>query len=56
MPVILSEPEEWDAWLSAPWAKASRLQRPFPAERMTVVATGGKQDSGEVGAIHQLLL
>jgi putative SOS response-associated peptidase YedK len=30
MPVILTEPEEWETWLTAPWPIASQLQRPLP--------------------------
>ena len=30
MPVILTTPEEWEAWLSAPWAEAAELQCPLP--------------------------
>lgn len=29
MPVILTEPDEWKAWMSAPWAEAKSLQRPL---------------------------
>jgi putative SOS response-associated peptidase YedK len=29
MPVILTDPAEWKAWLTAPWADAARLQRPL---------------------------
>ena len=30
MPVILMERDEWETWLSAPWAEAAELQRPLP--------------------------
>ena len=29
MPVILTTPDEWDTWLSAPWSEAADLQRPL---------------------------
>ncbi|HQU69329.1 MAG TPA: SOS response-associated peptidase family protein [Albidovulum sp.] len=29
MPVILTEPEDWETWLTAPWTAAARLQRPL---------------------------
>lgn len=41
MPVILTEPDEWEAWLSAPWVEAKGLQRPLPNGTLTVVARGG---------------
>jgi putative SOS response-associated peptidase YedK len=37
MPVILTEPEEFDIWLSAPPEIALQLQRPLPADRGLVV-------------------
>ena len=30
MPVILTEPDEWHAWLTAPAEEALQLQRPLP--------------------------
>jgi len=30
MPVILTDPVEWETWLTAPWAEARALQRPLP--------------------------
>ena len=44
MPVILTE-ETWDKWLTADAATALRLQRPFPAVRMWIVASGKRQDA-----------
>lgn len=29
MPVILTDPDDWQAWLTAPWAEARSLQRPL---------------------------
>ena len=44
MPVILTEPQEWDAWLSAQWAEAKALQRPLPDGSLRIVAQGSRQD------------
>jgi len=38
-PVIL-EPHQWQTWLTAPLASLYQFDRPFPAERMAVEATG----------------
>lgn len=37
MPVILTDPAEWEAWLSEPWPEASRLQRPLPDETLKII-------------------
>jgi putative SOS response-associated peptidase YedK len=44
MPVILTEPREFEAWLTAPVGDALRLQRSFPNDRLKIVATGLKAD------------
>ena len=40
MPVILTEPDELEAWMTAPWAVAKELQRPLSDGLLTVVARG----------------
>jgi putative SOS response-associated peptidase YedK len=47
MPVVLTEPDEVEAWLEAPWNEAARLQRPLPDGVLQIVARGQRQD-GEV--------
>ncbi|PZO74562.1 MAG: DUF159 family protein [Mesorhizobium amorphae] len=37
MPVILTEPDEIDTWLSAPWEEARALQRPLPDDMLQIV-------------------
>lgn len=45
MPVILTEPGEWEAWLSAPWAEAKGLQCPLPDGALRIVARGTPEDA-----------
>ncbi|MFA7440861.1 MAG: SOS response-associated peptidase [Sphingomonadaceae bacterium] len=44
MPVILTEKNEWDHWLNAPWDEVAMLQRPLPDHALTIVAKGDKSD------------
>ena len=44
MPVILTEPDEWEAWLAAPWEEAQALQRPLPDDALGIVARGERRD------------
>jgi putative SOS response-associated peptidase YedK len=50
MPVILTEPDECEAWLKAPWAEAKALQRPLPDGALAIVARGERRDEGVVAA------
>ena len=45
MPAILTRPEEFDVWLSAPAANALALQRPLPDGALHIVARGEKEDA-----------
>ncbi len=44
MPVMLTEPKEWETWLRAPIDKALELQCPLPDKMLKVVASGEKKD------------
>ena len=44
MPVILTEPEEIETWMTAPATDALALQRPLPDGALRIVARGRKMD------------
>jgi putative SOS response-associated peptidase YedK len=47
MPVLLTTPEECDAWLEGSLEEAMAMQRPLPAEALRIVAVGPRKDEGE---------
>ena len=52
MPVILTEPAEWEVWLDAPWSDAKALQRPLPIGTLSIVARGKKEDALPEGRLR----
>lgn len=56
MPVILTQPDEWEIWLRADWSEAKALQRPLPDEALSVVKIGGKTDGLEDSPMGSSLL
>jgi putative SOS response-associated peptidase YedK len=44
MPVILTSPEEYEIWLTAPVEEALKLQRPLPDDMLEIVAEGQRSD------------
>ena len=45
MPVILTEPEQFETWLHAPAEEALELQRPLPDGCLQIVARGERSDA-----------
>ena len=37
MPVILTTPQEWDLWMTAPWAEAKTVQRPLEDDLIVLI-------------------
>jgi hypothetical protein len=50
MPVILTTPDEVEAWMTAPAEQALKLQRPLANGSLRIVARGVKEDSAEPAA------
>lgn len=51
MPVILTEPEAIETWMTAPWEQARALQRPLPDGALVEVARGVKRNPGKVSDV-----
>ncbi len=50
MPVILTEPEDLEIWLTAPQEDAMALQRPLPDASLRIVARGERRDGTDTSA------
>lgn len=50
MPVILTEPEDLEIWLTAPQEEAMALQRPLPDASLRIVARGERRDGTDTSA------
>jgi putative SOS response-associated peptidase YedK len=44
MPVILSDPEVWETWLTGSVEEALELQSPLSPERLEIVSTNNRAD------------
>ena len=49
MLVILTTPEDYETWLTAPADVALKLQRPLPDDMLDIVAEGARSDQPEDG-------
>jgi putative SOS response-associated peptidase YedK len=47
MPVILTTPEEYEIWLTAPAEEALKLQRSLPDDMVQIVSEGHRSDQPE---------
>lgn len=56
MPVILTGPDEFEAWLTAPAGEALALQRPLPDHVLRVIAKGEKHDPSPLARKQPALL
>lgn len=45
MPVILTGPDDWHRWLTAPVPEAMALQRPLPDHALQIVQEGAREDA-----------